>query len=143
MYKCLTHCMIPGVIHQHLAEPTPNHQPLWLLCVPMNPNSTKVPSLQPPQDLLVAAIPQTLIFTGQNMSSWGMNTLTTSSWDWVHLAPTKSRLALQQPLVVASQFMLSGVAPSRATRSGLLQRGGRLTLACHNKTVSGTGVIVR
>lgn len=85
----------------------------------------------------LAPIPQSLDFTGDGaaiMSRWGLNTLNTTAGDWLRLAPSQQRLTLQQPLLLAADVILTGVAPSSSNKAGagrhLLQQGGRLDLVC-------------
>ena len=95
--------------------------------------------------MYLAPIPQNLVVRGSQgtLSRWGLDTLNTTSGDWVRLAPTQPRLTLQQPLLVASDIIVSGVTPSTAAGRGLLQQGARLTLECHNTTGLRTGMLIR
>jgi hypothetical protein len=87
----------------------------------------------------LAPIPQSLNFTGDGLailSRWGLNTLNTTAADWLRLAPSQQRLTLQQPLLLAADVILTGVAPSSSSSSKagagrhLLQQGDRLELVC-------------
>jgi hypothetical protein len=84
----------------------------------------------------LAPIPQSLEFTGDGpaiLSRWGLNTLNTTAGDWLRLAPSQQRLTLQQPLLLAADVILTGVAPSSSSSKAgrhLLQQGDRLELVC-------------
>ena len=117
--------------------------------LPLLPTYHSIPASRVPaiiQAVNLAPIPQSFVVKGDRdaLSSWGLDTLNTTAGDWVRLAPTQPRLTLQQPLLVASDIIGSGVAPSStAAGRGLLQQGARLTLECRNTTEFGTGVRVR
>jgi len=97
----------------------------------------------------LAPIPQSLQFDGapdKIMQLWGLNTLNTTAGDWVRLAPSQPRISLQQPVLVAADIIVSGVAAAGSTSASgrhLLQQPGKVLLDCGSKDQLGSAVMIR
>jgi hypothetical protein len=120
----------------------------FLHLLPPTPHTATTTAAAAHQGLYLAPIPQSLELTGSGpdiLSQWGINTINVTAGDLLRLAPSQPRLTLHQPLLLAGDIHLTGVAPNSSRTAGagrhLLQQAGRLELVCDGQQQQNTSAL--